>query len=120
MYPLPSPPIFCAGLGFFVSVLCFGIYNMKHIYRRCTGKEEMGTREPVNPALVALWFAELQHILMKVSRPGTSASALISVLSALSPFFVEHCFENKPGLMWDCAPCDSGLDVTSSEWQSAA
>lgn len=24
----------------------------------------MGTGEPVNPALVTLWFVELQHILM--------------------------------------------------------
>lgn len=78
----------------------------------------MGAGEPVNPALVTLWFVELQHIWMKVSRLGTSA--LISVLSALSPFFMEHCFENKPELMWDYAPCDSGLDVTGSEWQSAA
>lgn len=80
----------------------------------------MGTGEPMNLSLVALWSVELQHILMKVSQLGTSDSALISVLSALSPFFMEHCFENKPGLMWDCAPCDSGLDVTGSEWQSAA
>lgn len=70
------------------------------------------------PCHLVVCGVELQHILMKVSRLGTSA--LISVLSALSPFFMEHCFENKPGLMWDYAPCDSGLDVTGSEWQSAA
>lgn len=80
----------------------------------------MGAGQPVKPHLVALWFVELQHILMKVSRLGTSDRALIIVLSTLSPFFMEHCFENKPGLMWDCAPCHSGLDVTGSEWQSAA
>lgn len=56
----------------------------------------MGTGELAISAPVALWFGELQHILMKVSRLGTSDSGLITVLSALSLFFMEHCFENKP------------------------
>lgn len=115
-YFLHWSSFFCLCSLFWNTDIC----NIKRIYRRCTGKKELGTKEPVNPALVALWFVDLQHIFKRVLRLSTFDSALISLLSALSPFFTEHCFENKPGLMWDCAPCDSGLDVMGREWQSAA